>query len=270
MDDRKGLYADPMVYDILYSPNTAVEVTAFEKVEALLATAVLKKDRVWLEPACGTGRYLRVARRRGRQTVGFDLDAGQIEYAQKRQKFPPGGTSKQRYFKADMRSFFDAAADFGLPRQSVDFAFNPVNSIRHLESDKEMLDHFEQMAKILKPGAVYVVGISLTDYNWLMPEEDLWEGARGRCKVSQLINFLPPEPDTRRARIETALSHLTVTRPRGEEHFDDAYDLRTYDEKQWRELIGKSRFKTAGSFDAWGRPLDGRVLPYQLEAMVAP
>ncbi len=268
MNIRQGLYADPMIYDILHSPNTAHEVTAFERVEASMTKTPLRGNRIWFEPACGTGRYLRVASGRGRRTIGFDLDDGQIEYALKRRIFPPVGKSRQTYFQADMRNFLDAAAGAGQPRESVDFAFNPVNSIRHLASDGEMLDHLNQMAEILKPGAVYVVGISLTDYNWLMPEEDLWQGARGRCKVSQLINFLPPEPGTRRARIETAISHLTVTRPSGEEHYDDAYDLRTYDASQWRKLIARSGLDLAGSFDGWGKPLGERVLPYQLEALV--
>ena len=39
-----------------------------------------------------------------------------------------------------------AAKLAGLKPGSVDFAFNPVNTIRHLESDRAMLDHFEQMA----------------------------------------------------------------------------------------------------------------------------
>jgi len=158
----------------------------------------------------------------------------------------------------------------GLPQKSVDFAFNPVNSIRHLDSDQAMLNHLDQMAEILKPGAVYVIGISITDYDWLMAEEDLWEAARGKIKVSQLINFLPPEVGTPRARVETAISHLTVTRPSGEEHFDDAYDLRTYDRAQWQELISQSKLKWCGSFDASGKALGERTLPYQLEVLKAP
>jgi SAM-dependent methyltransferase len=269
MNIRQGLYADPMVYDILYSPNTALEVATYEKLEALFAAAPLNPRRVWFEPACGTGRFLRVAARRGRQVVGFDLDDGQIEYAKKRGVITTGRQSRIHFFQADMRNFLAAAAAAGHPAGSADFALNPVNSIRHLASDREMLDHFDQMARILKPRGVYIVGLSLTDYDWLMPEEDLWESARGRCKVSQLINFLPPEPGTGRARIETAISHLTVTRPSGEEHYDDRYDLRTYDRRQWRNLVAKSGLRHAGSFDAWGKDLGDRTLPYQLEVLIS-
>jgi len=268
MDSNQGLYAAPMLYDILYTPGTAAEVTALERVEARFARQPLADNRIWFEPACGTGRYLRVAAGRGRRCLGFDIDTGQIDYARRRTE--KLSSRNQQYFLADMKKFMAEAAVAGLPNNSVDFAFNPVNSIRHLESDRDMLAHLNQIGRILKPGAIYIVGISITDYDWLMAEEDLWEASRGKTKVSQLINFLPPEMGTRRHRIETAISHLTVTRPRGQEHFDDTYDLRTYGADQWQELIEQSTMLWGGSFDAWGKELKSRVLPYQLEVLVAP
>jgi hypothetical protein len=220
---------------------------------------------LWFEPACGTGRYLRVVLGQGRRIAGFDLDEGQLDYARRRLKVPSGAL-----FQADMTDFSAAARQSGLKPGSVDFAINPVNSIRHIDSDQTMLVHFEQMADFLKSGAVYVVGLSLTDYECLMPEEDLWHTARGRCKVSQLVNYLPPEPGTAKDRVEQVISHLTVKRPNRTEHFDDTYDLRTYDIKQWRDLIEKSRLVHAGSFDAFARPQEDRVLTYQLEVLRNP
>jgi hypothetical protein len=262
---QQSLYADPMVYDILYTPGTAGEVSALEKLENRFAAGKLKQNRLWFEPACGTGRYLRVAQGRGRRVVGFDRDPGQLAYARQRLKGPPGGL-----FTADMAGFQAAAKVSGLKPGSVDFAFNPVNSIRLLGSDRAMLTHFEQMAYFLKPGAVYVVGLSLTNFDQLMPEEDLWRTARGRCQVSQLVNYLPPVPGTARARLEQVISHLTVDRPRGTQHFDDTYDLRCYDEIQWRDLVAKSRLDHAGSCDAFARLRHDRVLAYQLEVLRRP
>jgi len=265
METRQGLYADPLLYDILYTPGTAAEIDTLEKVERACLPGNLAADRLWLEPACGTGRYLRTAAGRGRRTVGFDLDTRQIAYAQGRRT--PAGAVPPRYHVADMTDFSTGCR---LAPASVDFAFNPVNSLRHLGSDRAVLAHFAQLAWVLKPGAVYVVGISLTDYDWLMPEEDLWEGRRGGCRVSQLVNYLPPEPGTPLGRTERVLSHLTVTRPTGVTHFDDSYDLRTYDTSQWRALVKKSALAASGHFDAQGRPLAGRSLPYQLTVLRNP
>jgi len=261
----QSLYADPMVYDILYTPGTAGEVSAFEKIENEFADRRLKKNRLWFEPACGTGRYLRVAQGRGRRIAGFDLDEGQLAYARGRLKGPPGSL-----FAADMTSFANAAERAGLKPGSIEFAFIPVNTIRHLESDRAMLRHFAQMADLLKSGGIYLVGLSLTDYGNLLPEEDLWQTARGRCQVSQLVNYLPPEPGTKTRRIETVISHLTVKRPGGIQHHDDTYGLRTYDVKQWRALIKRSRLDHAGSFDAFAEPVEERGLNYQLEVLRNP
>ncbi len=263
---QQDLYADPMLYDILHTPGTAVEVSAFEKVEAALADRPLAYNRLWFEPACGTGRYMRVAAHRGRKVAGFDLDEGQLRYARKR-KISGVKSADSLYFQADMQDFISAASNNGYSPHSVDFAFNPVNSLRLLKTDEAMLAHFNQMAAILKPDAVYVVGISLTDYDWMFSEEDLWEGVRGQIKVSQLVNYIPPEAGPANSRVEKVISHLTVSRPSGEAHFDDSYGIRTYDGKQWRDLVGKSGLKHVGSFDAWGQPLGDRVLPYQLEAL---
>jgi SAM-dependent methyltransferase len=254
---KDGLYTDPAIYDILHAPGTAAEVDAFERVEHVLAARPLRDNRLWFEPACGTGRYLKVAAGRGRRVAGYDLDPAMIAYAARRPVL-----KKAKLVVTDF-----TALDNGFVNKSTDFAFNPVNSLRHLSTDRAMLAHFEQMAAVLKPGALYVVGISLTDYGWLEPEEDLWEGARGRCRVQQLVNYLPAEPGTSRARREAVISHLTITRPRSVEHRDATYDLRCYDKKQWRALVKKSALEHTGSFDGLGMPLGERALPYQLEVL---
>lgn len=273
-DDRQGLYADPALYDILYTPGTAAEVDALERIErAVQGPGAARPGRLWFEPACGTGRCLRVAARRGRQVAGFDREPAMLAYAQarldaaRRRGGDAGGRARARLFAADLADFAAPAAAAGLRPGSVDLAFITVNSLRHLGSDKDMLRHFAQVRDLLRPGGLYIVGISLTDYAWLWPDEDLWTAARGPCRVSQLINWLPPEPGTPRGRLERALSHLTVTRPGGTTHLDDAYDLRCYDERQWARLVAASALRRAGSFDARGRPLPPGTWPYQLEAL---
>ncbi|MBU8871820.1 MAG: class I SAM-dependent methyltransferase [Gemmatimonadales bacterium] len=268
-----GLYADPMIYDILYTPGTWREINALERIEAEFARRLgqrLDSDRLWFEPACGSGRYLRTAARRGRRIAGYDIDPAMLDYARKRGTRM--GNSTLQIFQADMADFQNPAKAVGIPTRGVDFAFNPVNSIRHLKSDGEMLNHFEQMAALLRPGALYVVGLSLTDYKELQPEEDYWTGTRGRCRVNQLVNYLPPEQGVKLGRskqLERVISHLTVERNRGTvDHFDHAYDLRCYDRRQWSTLIRKSALDLVGSFDALGRPAPDHLLPYQLDVLV--
>ena len=269
-----GLYTDPMIYDILYTPDTWREMNTLEIIErefARRSNRPLDPNRLWLEPACGSGRYLRLAAARGRRTAGFDLDEGMIRYAGNRKR--PEKSRPPLLFQADMADFQNAATSVGLRPGSVDFAFTPVNSLRHLTSDKDVLSHLDQMATLLRPGAVYVVGLSLTDYECLLPEEDLWVGTRGRCRVTQLVNYLPPKADTKLVRaeqVEQVISHLTIERPGRTEHLDDTYDLRCYDLRQWQILVRKSALEWGGSFDARGRQAPDIPLAYQLEVLVKP
>jgi len=119
-------YENPSVYDILHTAGTATEVDGLER---MVMRFVRTPSRVmtWMEPACGTGRYLRVAGSRGTRVIGVDSSAGMIGYA--RERMEDTGIDF-RLIEADMR-------DLGgkVKTGSVDFAFNLINSIRHLESD---------------------------------------------------------------------------------------------------------------------------------------
>ena len=94
--------------------------------------------------------------------------------------------------------------------------------------------------------------------------------SRGRCRITQVVNYLPPEPGTPRARRETVVSHLTVARPRGEEHADDRYDLHCFDRDQWRRVLRQAGVAHVASCDGRGAELGGRLLPYQLEVLRIP
>ncbi|MFT5232325.1 MAG: SAM-dependent methyltransferase [Candidatus Krumholzibacteriia bacterium] len=254
MTKSGSLYASPMLYDILYTPGTAAEVDALERIEKRFVGPELADDRLWLEPACGTGRYLRVAAGRGRTVAGFDRDQSQIDYAQSR--------LSGQLFQADMLDFTNT---FQI-QAAIKFAFNPVNSIRHLQSDLEFVQHLNQMARALAPGGLYVVGLSLVDYGNAIAEEDIWRGARGRCQVTQLVNYLPPEGHS---RSETVISHLTVTRPSGVHHFDATYDLHCCNKNEWREVIEKSDMEWVATCDTQGHASDETMPAYQLEVLRA-
>jgi len=166
-------------------------------------------------------------------------------------------------FLADLTDFADAVA-----RRSVDFAFCPHNTLRHLESDAALVAHLEQVARALAPGGAYAVGISLADYAGEAPDEDVWTARRGGLKVTQLVNYLPPDAAAGRTRRERVISHLMVERGGREEHRDAAYDLRCWDERQWAAVVRRSPLRRAASLDATGRLLAGRRLAYQLEVLV--
>lgn len=268
--DQQGVYADPSAYDILHTPGTAREV---DDLERLADRWVVGRRRPrpppraaawWLEPGCGTGRYLRVLASRGRHVVGFDRSPAMVHYAQQRLRVSRL-QGRVRLFTCDMQRFADR-----LVPAAIEFAFNLHNTLRHLPTDEALLVHLEDMARVLQPGGVYAVGISLTQYGRESADEDVWVGRRGRCTVRQVVQYLPPGTAGNRARrFERVVSHLAIERPSGVEHRDATYELRCYSNRQWTRLLERSALQRVATVDWWGRPLRGRPAPYAIDLLSA-
>jgi hypothetical protein len=147
---------------------------------------------------------------------------------------------------------------------SIDVAFIPVNTLRHLLEESSVRMHFAQMTRALRPEGIYVVGISLSRYEKEEPSEDFWKATRGRCSVRQIVQYIPAD---RRHRRETVYSHLQVRRPSGRETRDARYELRSYDEHQWRRLLRTTGFERLDVLDDNGRAVGDREVGYQLEVL---
>lgn len=242
-----SFYDDASVYDILHAAGTAEAVDGLERIERLHSRA--RKGLAWLEPACGTARHLRIAAGRGRKVVGFDRLPSMIEYATSR--MGPKLLRRADLFVADMSHF-----DRHLKRGSIGFAFNLINTIRHLHSDRAMLDHFAAIARVLAPGGVYAVGISLAAYGLEPPTEDTFAGRRGACEVRQFVQYEPAGGRSGALRMERVASHLTIVRGAGrgrtEEHRDSSYTLRSYDLAQWHKLVERSALRIEATVDEVG------------------
>lgn len=261
-DEDPALYADPAPYDILHTPGTAGEVDLLQRLARRHGAGHAAGAR-WLEPACGSGRYLRVLAGRGLRATGVDRDPGMLAYARDRLQ-RRGLLRRVSLRRGDMEHIGELVA----PR-SHDLAFNPVNSIRHLGSDAAMLRHLAGVHRALRPGGLYVVGITLTHYGEEVEDEDSWQARRGACEVRQLVTYLPPAGRTAGGRFETVVSHLAIRRPSGTTHQDSRYRLRCYDEEQWSRLLARSSFTRAGSVTDRGEDVAGRALNYQLELLRA-
>lgn len=255
-----SFYDEPFVYDVLMAPGTAGEADVLERIHAA-HVGPAARGLPWLEPACGSGRLLRLLARRGRRITGYDLNPAMLDYA--RRRLHGSAAARVTLMRADMRRGPDGARPdwFG-------FAFNPWNTIRHLTDDAALLEHLHATARSVHPVGCYVVGISLTDPAGEAPEEDVWTGARGPCRVIQVVNYLPPDPADPADRVERVLSHITVSRPRGESHHDTVEELRTYSPDQWNALLERSPWRRTARLDQSGRPCPPGPVPYALEVLV--
>lgn len=231
------LYRQPHIYDLIYRGGTEDQFAALQKIAQ--APGVATEGR-WLETACGSARLLERAERAGIAVAGFDREEVMVRYGEERL------SSSAQLEVADLESFADRFSEVRFP-----FAFTLVNTIRHLMTDEAVLQHFEEMARVLASQGQYVIGISLLDRARVEIEEDVWVGAAEGIRVSEVAQSLPPESESDRR--ETILSHVTVERD-GEpaEHHDHSFFLRTYTQEEWESLIGDSALKVRETYDLWG------------------
>lgn len=244
-----GLYDLPRIYDILHIPGTKEDVQSTFDIADRWVTAPATPRGNWLEPACGSGRLLISAATRGVRGTGVDLNAAMLRFA--RDATPAKLKQLLRFAKRDM-CYLE-----GLSRpQSFDYAFIPINTIRHLRTDVLMIRHFNSVASLLKQGGVYVIGMSLSAYGVEADNEDRWEGRLGKTRVIQNVQYLPaPGGRGPKARFERVISHLTIYEGTKVQHVDDTYELRSYDLEQWVRLIEKSSLRLLEVVNEGGVPI---------------
>lgn len=227
-------------YDILHAAGTAQEVDGLENIAENYVSGHWRGGMRWLEPACGTGRYLRVIAARGGVAYGFDRSDSMVAYARQ--------SLERRTLRA--RVWTDDMTDFHVPRRvRVELAFNLISTIRHLHSDDDVLTHLDLIDRSLRPGGIYALGLGMTAYGAELESEDVWVGKRGRCEVTQVVQYLPPDRKHRRERV---INHLTAITPRFEKHLDNTYDLRSYSGPQWTRLLDRSPLQPVAVVDETG------------------
>lgn len=245
------LYADPHVYDVLHDAGTKRDVRMFASLAARHG-ALPQRRAVWLEPASGSGRYLLEVARRGDRAIGFDINPAMIRYALARAR----SLRLAQRVRCHVASMEDFAAELALQPQSVHVAFNPINSIRHLGSDRAMLMHLRSMKHVLAPTGVYIVGISLVAYRWEQPTEDVWKARRDGLRVTQVVQYVPAAWRSRGVwkRRERVISHLTITHAKEQIDRTSTYWLRCYSKSQWHAIIARAGFAIVGTADTEGNP----------------
>ncbi len=250
----EGFYDEPMLYDVLHRKGTAAEVRGLRRLGNRLG---LNPAGPWLEPACGSGRYVRAAVAQGIRIAAFDMSEAMVEYS--RSRMDEGQAWMYRLGVADMRTF--DVASFA-PSWRFELAFNPINTIRHLENDGDLMAHLGRVHGALRPGGVYVVGLSLSVYGFEQPSEDTWSGARGSLKVHQIVQYTPAHGG--RDRVEQVHNVLAVTRPSGTRIVPSAYGLRSYDRAQWDAVIARSPFSLWGCVNEAGEDMEPTSPGYAL------
>lgn len=217
---RANLYDYPKYYDVLFGSDCRAE---FEFIQACFGRFAKGKVRRVFEPACGTGRLLVRFALAGYDVAGLDLNPKAVGYCNAR--FLRRGLAAAAAV-GDM-------AHFCLP-QKVDAAFNTINSFRHLPTERAARSHLECIARALRPGGLYILGLHLTPAGKPQCQEEGWAARRGHLAILSRMWTLALD---RRRRIERVALQFDVWTPRRQFRLYDEITFRTYSRQQMARLL---------------------------------
>ena len=161
---KKKLYDLPKYYDIAFSWDNSDEI---DLLQMIFKKYVPFKVKNILEPASGSGRFLTSFPKYKYQITGYDNNQKMVDYAQKRIS-DVGLQEFAKVISGDMKSI-----KF---KEKFDAAFNSINSIGYLLSDKEIISHFRNTGESIKKGGVYIIHLACAADNFAIYETEMRVG----------------------------------------------------------------------------------------------
>lgn len=228
-----NLYDYPVYYDLVFGSDWEAELRFLQRVFKKFVSGTTKR---LFEPACGTGRLLYRLAKAGYSVSGLDLNPRAVEFCKERLK---------RYgLKGDV--WVGDMSDFEL-KKPVDAAFNTINSFRHLLSAAQAEAHLRCMAKAVRPGGVYVLGLHLTPTKGEPMESESWAARRGNLSITTTLTTFDRDMKTRKERCRMVLD---IYKPTEHSQIIDELVFRTYTARQMRELLSRiEEFEVAKCYD---------------------
>jgi SAM-dependent methyltransferase len=217
---NESIYDHPKYYDLVFGADCAAELRFIEDCNQQFMQG---EARRMFEPACGTGRLLFRLAKTGREVGGLDLNPKAIEFCNarlQRHGFPPTA------FVGDM-------SDFEVD-QPYDLAFNTINSFRHLSDEKSARGHLRSMARAVRPGGLYLLGLHLRCTEANQSETESWAARRGNLAVNTHMWTIQRDIP---GRVEHFGIQFDVYTPLRQFRIDDVLVLRSYTDAEMRRLI---------------------------------
>ena len=217
-------YDTPLYYEIVYQDYTRPETRFLEAIARRHGPVRRGPLRV-LEPACGSGRLLASLARRGHAVHGFDLNLNMLRYARRRlsQSGLGGVTWRDRLESFRVRG----PAGF-------DLAHCLVSTFKYILTEAGARGHLRRVARSLRPGGLYVLGLHLTDYAQSEPDHERWIRRRGAARVTS--DTWSGIPD-RRARLEACRTRMRMSDAGRRWEEETLWDFRTYSPPEMRRLL---------------------------------
>ena len=230
---RASIYDYPRYYDVLFGSDWKAEFDFFES--CFEKHCPRPVARVF-EPACGTGRLLIKLANAGYAVSGNDLNSRALDYC----------NDRLARFGHDRTAFIGDMSDFQLPRK-VDAAFNTINSFRHLTTEAAAVAHLECMARALRKGGIYILGMHLEPTRGPRIDDEGWTAGKGHLMIN---SYMWSKCVDRRRRIEVLGMIMDVHTPTKRMQIEDEMEYRIYTHAQFKSLVRKvSELQIAEVYD---------------------
>lgn len=213
-------YDYPEYYEMAFADETEDEA---DFVEAACKKYVEFPVRRMFEPGCGGGRLVFEMGQRGYYPIGLDNNKKMLAYFRGRLK---RHKIEGEVINGDM-------TDFDLP-EPADIAMCTFNTFRHLLTEQAAIDHLQSVARNLRLGGIYILGLHLLPLDVDLESEELWEAKSGKTEVEFDLRVISA---SRRARKENICMTVQVKTPKKNLKMKTEFSLRMYTASQFRRTL---------------------------------
>lgn len=123
----------------------------------------IENRKSFLELACGPARHAREFARRGWRAVGLDLSNDMLEYASE-------GAARDG---VKIETVAGDMTDFTL-QEPVALAANLMESLSHLVTNEQVVNHFRAVSRNLLPGGIFVIEMAHPETIWRDSLPNIW------------------------------------------------------------------------------------------------
>lgn len=228
-------YAYPQYYDIAFRSETKREADFVEAAGRMYCDFPVRR---LLEPGCGTGRLVRELAGRGYELTGFDLCRPALAYLR--------GLLRKRSQSAHL--FVADLVDFTTDGP-FDIAYCFCNTFRHLLTEEAARSHLQAVARSLRTGGLYLLGLHLFPPDADLEDCERWTETFRGMRVTTTFRVLKTDLKARREILRTNLCARTADRC---VRVRSDYPMRIYSARQFKRLLDSvPEFELCDVYDFW-------------------
>jgi len=228
-------YDHPQYFDMVFRDETAAEVRFFEQAFSRFGEGKICR---LLEPGCGSGRLVAEMAAKGYELTGVDLSQPMLDYLDRR--------LRRRGLSAELRCEDMTTMQFD---EAFDAAFCTFNTFRHLTDEQAALRHLRNVASLLRPGGLYILGLHLIPLDADPECTERWKAKHGGTTVHVTLKVIDFDRKKRREMLRVSVK--AEKKSGSVERIRSEFPLRIYTPAQAKKLLAKVSdvFEIAGIYD---------------------